>query len=466
MARKFKTVDYDEALEMEVKIGEVLPSDHLARFVVFVIAHLDLSRIYEQYGLTGGPPYAPEILLGLLFYGYATGVFSSRKIEKGTYETIPFRYIAGGLHPDHDTIAAFRKDNLPEVQDLFVQILVVAQLIGVLKVGNISLDGTKIRADASKHNAVSYKRLLELEEKLGAEVKELLALAETADREAVAEGMVIEEEIDRRQNRMVQLAQAKAVLEGRAQVRYEAEQAEYEAKQRERVAKEADRGRKLGGRAPKPPVPGPRDTDQYNFTDPSSQIMKNSNNQGFDQQYNAQGAVEQEAILIVGYGVSNHPNDKQEAVPTLETIPMDQIGRPGGAAMDNGYFSEQNIKAFEARGVEPYIATGREPHHHSWPEYFAQQADPPPADASAKEKMAYKLQTEIGRAIYRLRKCTVEPTLGIIKEVLGFRQFSLRGLVAATGEWGLVCIGFNLKRMHTLYYNQGGCFPYVLPDMG
>ena len=180
--------------------------------------------------------------------------------------------------------------------------------------------------------------------------------------------------------------------------------------------------------------------------------MKNSNNQGFDQHYNVQAAVEQSSILIVGNHLSDHPNDKQEAVPTLEAIPTAHIGQPNAAALDNGYFSQDNIEAFEARGVEPYIATGRESHHQSWQEFFAQQPDPPPEDASPKEKMAYKLKTEFGQALYRLRKSTVEPVIGIIKEVLGFRQFSLRGLVKAAGEWNLVCIAFNLKRMHTLYY--------------
>ena len=453
MARKFKTVDYAEALELEVKIGEVLAADHLACFVVFVIAELDLSAIYQRYAPLGGPPYAPEIMLGLLFYGYATGVFSSRKIEKGTYETIPFHFIAGGLHPDHDTIANFRKDFLPEIQELFVQILVVAQMMGMLKLGNISLDGTKIHADASKHNAVSYKRLVELERKLQAEVQELFALAEKADSEVVPEGLVIEDEIVLRQSRMAQLDLAKTVLEARAELRYEAEKAAYEAKMREREANEQATGRKLGGPKPKAPVRGPRDKDQYNFTDPASQIMKNSPNQGFDQHFNTQVAVEQESLLIVGKGLSNHPNDKQEAGPTLEAIPTDKIGWPDAAAMDNGYFSQDNINEFENRGVEPYIATGREPHHQNWGTFFAQQTDPPPQDASPQVKMAYKLQTEIGRAIYHLRKCTVEPVIGIIKEVLGFRQFSLRGLEAAAGEWGLVCIGFNLKRMHTLYYS-------------
>jgi len=452
MARKFKTVDYEEALEMRVKMRDVLPPEHLVHFVVFVIGQLDLKVIYQKYAAVGAPPYEPEILLGLLFYGYATGVFSSRQIEEKIQETLPFRFIAGGYKPDHSTIADFRKDNLAELKELFVQILVVAIELDMLELGNISLDGTKIHADASKSKAISYKRLLELEPQLQAEVAELFALAEKAEGETIPEGMVIEDEVALRQKRLAQLAKAKAVLEARANARYEFEKAEYEAKLQEREAKEKARGRKLGGQKPKPPTPGPRDKDQYNFTDPDSPIMKNSNNQGFDQHYNAQAAVEQSSILIVGNHLSDHPNDKQEAVPTLEAIPTEQIGQPDAAALDNGYFSQANIEAFEARRVDPYIATGRESHHQSWQEFFAGQPDPPTEQASPKEKMAYKLKTDIGQAIYRLRKSTVEPVIGIIKEVLGFRQFSLRGLVKAAGEWNLVCIAFNLKRMHTLYY--------------
>jgi transposase len=453
MARKFKTVDYEEALEMTVKMRDVLPPDHLVHFVVFVIEQLDLRAIYQKYASVGAPPYEPGILLGLLFYGYATGVFSSRQIEKKCKESLSFRFIAGGNEPDHSTIADFRKDNLAEIKELFVQILVVAIELGKLELGNISLDGTKIHADASKSKAISYKRLLELEPQLQAEVAELFALAEKAEGETSPEGMVIEDEVALRQKRLAQLAKAKAVLEARAEARYELEKAEYEAKLRERDAKEQARGRKLGGRKPQPPTPGPRDKDQYNFTDPDSPIMKNSNNQGFDQHYNAQAAVEQSSMLIVGNHLSDHPNDKQEAVPTLAAIPTEQIGRPDAAALDNGYFSQANIEAFEAQGVDPYIATGRDSHHQSWQEFFAGLPDPPAEEASPKEKMAYKLKTDIGQAIYRLRKSTVEPVIGIIKEILGFRQFSLRGLVKAAGEWNLVCIAFNLKRMHTLYYS-------------
>jgi transposase len=451
MARKFITVNYDEVLDLKVSLGDVLPFDHLARFVVRVVAQLDLNPIYNQYSAFGAPPYAPEILLALLFYGYATGVFSSRKIEKATYESIPFRFIAGNLHPDHDTIADFRKTFLPEIGELFVQILLLAQEAGLLELGNISLDGSKIHADASKSKAVSYKRLLELKALHQQEVQELLALGQQADQVELPEDLKVEEEVAFRQQRLANLTRAQAVLEARAQERYEAELAEYEAKKRAREEKAQQTGRKPRGRDPQPPTPGPGDKDQYNFTDPDSRIMKNSSNKGFDQHYNAQIAVDQESLLIVAHSLSNHPNDYAEMEPTLDAIPP-ELGTPPAAAMDNGYFSQANVTKCEERGIDPLIATGRESHHRSWKDYFAKLSAPPPEDASLTVKMAHKLQTEIGQAIYRLRKCTVEPVIGIVKEVLGFRQFSLRRLKAAAGEWALVCIGFNLKRLHKLQY--------------
>jgi len=451
MARKFKTVDYEEILDLKVSLRDVLPFDHLARFVVRVVAQLDLTPILCQYSALGAPPYAPEILLALLFYGYATGVFSSRKIEKATFESIPFRFIAGNLHPDHDTIADFRKTFLPEIQALFAEILLLAREAGQLELGNISLDGSKIHADASKSKAVSYKRLLELKTLLQQEVQELLALGEQADQAELPEGLKVEEEIALRQQRLANLTQAEAILEARAQERYEAELAEYEAKKREREEKAQRTGRNPRGKDPQPPSLGPGDKDQYNFTDPESRIMKNSNNKGFDQHYNAQIAVDQESFLIVANSLSNHPNDYAEMEPTLDAIPP-ELGTPRAAAMDNGYFSQANVTKCEKRGIEPLIATGRDSHHRSWKDYFAEQSAPPPEDASLTVKMAHKLQTEVGQAIYRLRKCTVEPVIGVVKEVLGFRQFSLRGLKAAVGEWTLVCIAFNLKRLHKLQY--------------
>jgi transposase len=451
MSRRFKRPDYETTLQTSIQLSEALPLNHLARFVVDVIAQLDMSSIYARYAPEGGEAIAPEILLGLLFYGYATGVFSSRKLEKGTYESIPLRFMASGLHPDHDTIANFRKTFLPEIQDLFVQVLLLAKTAGVLKVGNISLDGTKIHADASKSHAVSYKRLGALEMQLRQEVQELMTLAETADQGdlVLPEGLVIVDEIALRQERLTKLAQAKAILEVRAEERYAAEKAEYEAKVQRRQEQARRHKRKPGGRAPKPPQPGARDKDQYNFTDPDSRIMKNSTDQGVDQHDNAQVAVTQDSLFVVAQSVSNHPNDQHELEPTLDAL-VPTVGHPEAVAVDNGYFSADNITACLARDIEPDIATGREAHHRSWQSFFAAQPMPPAADASPKVKMAYKLQTEIGQAIYRLRKCTVEPVIGVIKEVLGFRQFSLLGLDAVRGEWGLVCLAFDLKRWHSL----------------
>jgi transposase len=450
MSRTFTTVDYEAALDQTVSLREALPASHLARFVVDLVTQLDLGLIYAGYAARGGVAYAPEILLALLLYGYATGVFSSRRLEKATYEMLPFRFIAGGLHPDHDTLANFRKTFRGEIKELFVQVLLLAQAAGYLKLGNISMDGSKVHANASKSKAVSYKRLLELETQLRVEVEALFRLADQADGHEVPEGMHVTDEIALRQERLARLAEAKQVLQARAQERQAAEQAEYEAKLRQRAAQAQRTGRKPRGRPPiPPPAAEPHDQDQYNFTDPESRIMKNSNSAGFEQAYNAQVAVDQGSFFIVACALSNHPNDKAEVEPTLDALPA-ALGTPAAAALDNGFFSEKNLAALEERHIEPYIATGREPHHQSWQERFAAEPEPPAEDASPQVKMAYKLRTQIGQAIYRLRKCTVEPVLGIIKAVLGFRQFSLRGLNAAAGEWALVCLAFNLKRMHTL----------------
>ena len=411
---------------------------------------LDLTGFYARYAAVGGEAYDPKVLLALLLYAYATGKFSSRKIETATYEVIPFRFIAGGLHPDHDTIATFRKNFLAEIKVVFAQVLLVAQEMGYLKLGNISLDGSKVHADASKSKAVSYGRLLKLEEQLKREVDELLALGAQADQTELPEGLEIETELAFRQERLFNLTEAKRVLEARAKERYQAELAEYQAKLRAREEKARETGRKPRGPAPKSPEKtGPRDKDQYNFTDPESRIMKNSTNSGFDQHYNAQVAVEQDNLFIVGNTLSNHPVDTYQAIPTIDAIPP-EVGQPEAAALDKSYFAPKNIQAFEAREIDPFIATGREPHHKSWQERFAETPEPPPGDASPIVKMAYKLQTKIGQAIYRLRKSTVEPVIGIIKETLGFRQFSLRGLGAAAGEWCLVCLAWNLKRLHKL----------------
>ena len=398
MARQFKKPDYEAIDKTSILLGEALPKGHLARFVVDVIKQLDLSSLYGRYAPTGGEAIAPEILLGILFYGYATGVFSSRKLEKGSYESIPMRYVSSGLHPDHDTIANFRKTFLPEIQELFVQILLLARTSGVLKVGNISLDGTKIHADASKSKAISYKRLGELEAKWRQEVQELMTLGEAADHGELVlpEGLVIVDEISLRQERLTNLAQAKGVLEARAQDRYALEKAEYEAKLKRRQEQAKHSKRKPRGRPPQPPQAGPQDKDQYNFTDPDSRIMKNSTDKGVDQHYNAQVAVTQDSLLIIAYSLSNHPNDKQELVPTLDAFDS-SLGQVDAVASDNGYFSETNINACHDRNIDPYLAAGRETHHSSWQTFFAQEATPPPADASPKLKWPTGFRPKSGR---------------------------------------------------------------------
>lgn len=448
MDRKFKTVDYAAILQEPVTLSECVPPEHLARFVVGAIGQMEMSAFYARYGERGGEAIAPEILAGILIYGYASGVFSSRKLERATHESLPFRYVAGGLHPDHDTLANFRKTFGAELQGLFVQVLVLAEIQGVLKFGNISLDGTKIHADASKSKAVSYKRASELEARLRQEVAELMGLSERAEHGDMdmPANLNIAAELTFRRERLVNLAEAKQVMEARAKERDEIERAAYEAKLARREEAAKDSGKPPRGPGPTPPTPGPRDKDQYNFVDPESRIMKNSKDGGFDQDYNAQIAVTQSSLLIVANSLSNHPNDYAEAIPTLDAIPA-VLGMPKAAALDCGYFSHGTLEGMQTRGIDPYIATGRDTHRHAWK---TTPVAPPPDSASARVKMAYKLQTEIGQAIYALRKSTVEPVIGIIKEVLGFRQFSLRGLSAVAAEWSLVCLAYNFKRLHTL----------------
>ena len=308
-----------------------------------------------------GQPYAPTLLLGVLFYGYVTGVFSTRKLERATYESIPFRYLAGNLHPDHDTLAHFRRAFLAEIRQAFVQILLLAQQVRVLELAVVSQDGTKVHANASKSQAMSYQRVLELEPLVQAEVARLPALADDAEQAEVPAGLDVPQELARRQERLAQMGLVKAVVEERAAQRQVVEQADYEAKVAERSAKAARTGKPPRGRAPVPPTSGPRGTDQYNFTDPESRIMKNGMDTGFNQHYNAQVVVDHASLLVVSSTLSNHPNDQQEVEPTLDAIPL-ALGTPQAAALDAGYFSLTNIRACEERGIEPYIAPGREAH--------------------------------------------------------------------------------------------------------
>jgi len=446
----FRTIDRQTGFLLPPSVDEWLPEKHLARFVVEVVDGLDTSAMSSAYRGSGSASYHPRLLLGLLIYGYATGVFSSRKLERATYDSVAFRFIAANDHPDHDTIAAFRRRFLKEIEALFVQVLLLAREMGLLKMGTVALDGTKIHANASKHSALSYEHAGKIETQLKAEVAELMAKAEAADKADLPDGLSIPDELARREERLKKLAEARAKIEARAKERYERELAEYRAKLAAREAKQKASGRKPGGKPPEPPVEGPRPTDQINLTDEESRIMPVSGG-GFEQCYNAQAVVAESSLLVVASDVAQAPNDKQQLEPMLAktgALPK-ELGEAETVLADNGYFSEANVTACGAAGVEPLIALGRDAHHQSLRERFA-DAPPPPENPTPVEAMAHRLQTPEGKKLYAKRKHTPEPVFGIIKSVLGFRQFLLRGLEKVKAEWTLVTLAWNMKRMFAL----------------
>ena len=409
----------------------------------------NLSELTSRYGGGGKQAYHPALLVALLFYGYATGVFSSRKLEQATYDSVAFRYITADRHPDHDTIASFRKRFLVELEGLFKQILVLASNLGVLRLGSVSLDGSKIQGNASKHKAMSWGHANELEKQLEQEVQQLLERAD-GDSEAPQVELDIPDELQRREQRLAAIQDAKDKIAERAQERYEAERAEYEQKLERRREREEATGKKPGGRPPQEPEAGPKGKDQVNFTDEQSRIMPAGGGE-FVQGYNAQAAVEHDSHLVVGNHVSQATNDKREVEPALNELAKvaEELGTPQVMVADAGYHSKENVERCEREGIEPYIAGSRE--HHNQPLAQRMQAPPAcPADADAVTAMQYRLRTAEGKAIYSKRKATVETVFGVIKEVLGFRRFHLRGLQAVRGEWNLVCTAWNLKRLYVL----------------
>jgi transposase len=446
----FRPTDRLTGFLMPPSIDEWLPQRHLARFVVEVIDGLDLTAMSKSYRGTGSASYHPAPLLGLLVYGYATGVFSSRKLERATYDSVAFRFVAANDHPDHDTIATFRRRFLKDIEALFVKVLLLAREMGVLKMGTVALDGTKIHANASRHSALSYEHAGKIEAQLKAEVAELLAKAEAADQADIPDGISVPEELARREDRLEKLAVARAKIEARAKERYAWEMADHEAKLAAREAKTAATGKKPGGKPPQPPVEVPLPTDQINLTDEESRIMPVAGG-GFEQCYNAQAAVAADSMLIVAQDVVQAVNDKQQIEPMLnqiDTLP-DELGEVDTLLADTGYFSAANVAACTAAGIHPLIAMGRQPHHPPVSELFCD--DPlAPENPTPVEAMAHRLKTREGRDLYALRKQTPEPVFGIIKSVMGFRQFLLRGLEKVRGEWSLVTMAWNMKRMFVL----------------
>lgn len=446
----FVVADRKTGYLLPPSVDDWLNQAHLARFVVEVIDQLDLSNLTRQYAGRGSKAHHPATLLSILVYGYATGVFSSRKLERATYDSVAFRYIAAGSHPDHDTLATFRRRFLDELAGLFVQVLELAQEMKLLKLGTVCLDGTKVHANASRHSALSHGHIEKLEVQLKAEVQELFALAEQADQADIPDGVSLPEELKRREDRLAAMAAAKVKIAARAEDRYQREKAEYDEKMTRRAAKEKDSGKKPGGKPPKTPEPGPKDSDRINLTDEESRIMPVADG-GFEQAYNAQAAVDADTMLVVATGVTQAPNDKEQIEPMLETLKAqaETLGAVKCLIADTGFASEKNIKACEAAHIESLIAVARDEHHPGWRERHSEPA-PLLDDATPMQAMAHRLKTKAGRASYALRKQTVEPVFGIIKSVMGFRQFSLRGLRKVSGEWSLVCLAWNVKRMAVL----------------
>lgn len=428
---------------MPYDLGEWLPEDHLARFVVDIVDKFDFSRIYNGYKGVGSTAYDPRMLLGLLFYGYSTGVFSSRKIESATYDSVAFRFVAGNHHPDHDTISAFRKRFLGEIKGWFKEILLIGKELGLVKLGNIYIDGTKVQANASRHKAMSYEYIQKLEKQLEEEIDKLLSLASEKDESEKDLELDIPQELKLRKDRLAKIQEAKKVVEQRASERYQKEKAEYDAKMTQRKEKEATTGKKPAGKEPKSPLKEPGDKDQYNFTDPESRIMKTS--RGFDQCYNGQAAVNDDMVIVGSYS-NAHANDKQEFIPAIEAVPEELLGKISTAVADTGYFSENNIADCEEKNITPIISTSREKHNSFLFNILNTDSQNDARSMSPVEKMNKKLKSQQGKNTYKKRKQTVEPVFGIIKEVLGFRRFSLRGEAETDAEWSLVCSAYNLKR--------------------
>lgn len=428
MAKTFRTYLPEQSLLLPASLRDWLPDNHLAYFVSDVVDQLDLSAIELVYGEEdrGQPPYHPRMMTKILLYGYCVGVFSSRRIQQRLVEDVAFRVLAAGNQPDFRTISDFRKLHLKALEEMFQQMLRLTLETGMMKLGRVALDGSKVKGNASKHKAMSYGRMKETEKRLREEVRKLLNQAEAADQEEDSRygrdrrGDELPEELQRRETRIARIREAKRALEERAR-----EQAKSEGKDPEEAQ--------------------PTKKSQYNFTDPESRILKGPD--GFVQGYNTQIAVEPVFQLIVGQRVTQAANDKQQMVPLIEAIEEQSGQKPEGVLADNGYCSDENLKYLARRRMEGFVATGKQKHgerRKSCPR------GPLPREASRVERMERKLETKVGAAVYATRKFIVEPVFGQIKQARGFRQFLLRGIEKVRGEWALICMTHNILKFHKI----------------
>ena len=454
--KTFKPYTLDQLLLLPPALQDWLPEDHLAVFLSDVVDHaLDLTPIlatYETGDGRGQPPYHPALLVKLLLYAYCTGKPSSRKIEQATYDEVPYRVLTANQHPDHDTLAAFRQAHLPALAGLFLQVLLLCQRAGLVKLGHVALDGTKVLANASKHKAMSYGRMGEAERQLAGEVAALLAQAAQVDAAEDAQygtgrrGNELPAELARRASRLRKIREAKAALEAEAQAQAVETAAAAQTKLAERQRQAETTGRKPKGRPPQVPDPTqatPKPTAQRNFTDPESRIMKDGATKSFVQAYNAQAAVDSTAQVIVAAAVTQQANDKQQLVPMLTQVKANVGASPTAASADSGYCSADAVTDPALAGIDLYVAVERQKHG----EGPTADTGPPPADGTGLAAMRAKLQTAAGHAVYAFRKTIVEPVFGQIKAGQAFRRFSFRGLGKVQAEWLLVCCTHNLLKL-------------------
>ncbi len=455
MGKTFRAYNLDQRLLLPPDMRQWLPEGHLALFLLDVVSQLDLTEIlqvYEDGDGRGQPPYHPVMMVTLLLYAYCTGKPSSRRIERATFEEVPYRVVAGDQHPDHDSIAAFRQRHLPALARLFVQVLQLCEAAGLVKLGHVALDGTKIKANASKHKAMSYERMCAKEKELEGEVARLLEQAQQVDAAEDAEygkgrrGDELPAELARRETRLRKIREAKTALEAAARARAEQAAAQAREKLAERSRREAETGKKMGGRPPQVPDPEqaqPEPTAQRNFTDPESRIMKDGATKGFEQAYNAQAAVDSTAQIIVATAVTQEANDKQQLQPMLEKV-KENCGRlPEKASADAGYFNTEHLTDETLSTVDLHVPPDRQKHSAA-PEASAATTA---ADASVVDQMRQKLKTGAGQAVYKWRKAIVEPVFGQTKEARGFRRFSFRGLRKVAAEWDLIALTHNLLKL-------------------
>jgi transposase len=446
---RFRPYEPDQLFLLPPDLKQWLPEDDLVYFIIDLVNELNLERIYELYDSSRGgqPAYNPRMMVGLLLYAYCIGMPSSRKIEQATYHSIPFRVLTANQHPDHDTIAEFRSRHLKALSQLFTQVLLLCRQAGLVKLGHVALDGTKVRANASKHKAMSYRRMQQKEAELKKQIDALLLQAEARDQKEDAlygkgrRADQLPEELRFAKTRLAKIREAKEALEQQARERAKTQQPAYKAKKKAWD----NRSERRGGRPPKAPSDKPKAKTQRNFTDPDSRVMLDAGTKSFQQCYNCQAAVDDRAQVIVAAAVSQQPVDRQQMAPMIKKLSTNTAGQlPAKLSADNGYYSEANCQRLQTAGIDPYIATGRVSH-----------SDPPapaargrtPKSASKTECMARKLKTIQGRKIYSRRKHIVEPVFGQIKEVRGFRRFSFRGLEKVKAEWDLICLTHNLLKL-------------------